>query len=376
YSGPDADDWAQGATFTGVILNNGDPNPVFVPPGLYERDEHWAGNSQDSTSFDGGSNVNNDDISPMGDPWTVTTGSGPQKNDLTDLYANARVFDSGGDHIWIILGAMTRTANGNSHVDFEWNIAGFENVLEVPAFSADRAADSYIVGLGPHAGRTANVDFIISADFTNGGSTVETHVRQWQWLVDHYEYVDITDTLPAGSFFICADDSELGAPVPPWGAIAPDGTPVDYPGNATPYQFAEIAVDLTAFGINPWDLCTTESTIMFKTRSSQEFTAELKDFGLYPFPIVSTPRCVLNGPGRMCEDEWPGSVELCGPETPNGLDYKYVWFGPAWADSFVTTSPDSCVTISDIADTGLYSLIVRDLTSGCWAGPCDYRLIV
>jgi hypothetical protein len=371
FSGPDADDWARGDSYDWVILDDGTPNPIFVPPGLYERDPHWAGGAADPTTFNGGSNKNNDDISPLVDPWTVTTGSGPQKNDLTDLYAHSRVFYSDGDHVWIVLGAMTRAANGDSHVDFEWNIAGFE-VIEPP----DRPADAYVIGLGPHAGRTANIDFIISADFTGGGNVVETHVRQWQWVVDHYEYVDVTGDLPAGSYWICADDSELGAPVPYWGAIAPNGDEVPYGGNATPLQFVEVAVDLAAFGINPWDLCTTESTIMFKTRSSQEFTAELKDFGLYPFPIVSTPRCVLNGPDPMCEDDWPGFAELCGPETPNGLDYKYVWFGPAWADSFVTTSPDSCVTISDIADTGLYQLIVRDLTSGCWSGPCDYRLIV
>jgi hypothetical protein len=273
YSGPDGDDWAQGPIFAGVLLNGGTPHPDYLPT-LHERDENCAAGGDDCSMFTL-SNKNNDDISPLADPWNWTCGSTPQKNDLTDLYAHARVVEvAASTEVWLVLGAVTRALAGDSHIDFEWNVAGLEQV---------GTTFGEIIGHGPHAGRTADIDFIVSVDLQPIGVPPVLSVRRWTYVgAGAYEYVLFTP--PAGKAFICADFA--GAVAPPWGAIAPEGTVIWPPGTLAPGQFVEAAVELTSIGIDPADLEPEQATLIFKTRSSASFTAELKDFGLYPFSIM------------------------------------------------------------------------------------------
>src|SRR2546426_3785661 len=119
------------------------PNAARLPV-LFARDLNWA-TSVDSTLFKGSSNKNNDNIGSGGVPWAWAPGNGgPQKNDITEAYAHSRM-DINGD-IWIILGAATRSSNGDEHVDFEINQAGLIQV--------GGPAGGTIVGNGPANGRT------------------------------------------------------------------------------------------------------------------------------------------------------------------------------------------------------------------------------
>jgi hypothetical protein len=274
YSGPAADDWAQGVTLAGVLLDDGSEDAAYAPA-HHERDEDWSGGGTDCSTFQGESDKNGDDIG--GDPWFYGCGSFAQKYDLTDVYAHARVLDVGGAmQVWLVLAALTRGVQGESYVDFEWNVAGLDQV----AFP--RSVDGQIIGLGPHAGRTADVDFIVSADLHPGGGTPDVSVRRWSDTGGSYEYV-LLDPGPE-NVFGCVD--AVGAVAPPWGAIAPDGSEILPPGTLTPYQLIEVGVELTSFGIDPADLLSDQSTLICKSRLSASFTAELQDFTLFPFRII------------------------------------------------------------------------------------------
>jgi hypothetical protein len=90
YSGP-GDDWAQGTSGNGIFLGaNRTVNPLITDPSISFRDPDWAGSHVDPSHFDGGSNKNNDYIGVGQDPWTSTTGSGPQKDDFSDIYVTSR----------------------------------------------------------------------------------------------------------------------------------------------------------------------------------------------------------------------------------------------------------------------------------------------
>jgi hypothetical protein len=276
YSGPAADDWAQGATPAGVLLDEGSENPAYAPA-YHTRDEDWSGGGSDCSTFQGESDKNGDDIGAGGDPWFYGCGSFAQKYDLTDVYAHARVLDVGGAmQVWLVLAALTRGAQGESYLDFEWNVAGLEQV----AFP--RSSDGRIIGLGSHGGRTAGVDFIVTADLHPGGGTPDVTVRRWFDTGGTYEYV-LFDPGP-GNVYSCVD--AVGAVAPPWGAIAADGSEILPPGTLTPYQLVEVAVELTSVGIDPADLVSDQSTLICKSRQSASFTAELQDFSLFPFRII------------------------------------------------------------------------------------------
>jgi hypothetical protein len=357
YSGPSADDWAQGASFDGVLDDSGVGVPIHEPA-LFLQDTNWAGNNVDPSTF-AGSNKNFFSLDPadylIGDGgWDVGDGSGPQKNDLTELYSHVRVIGAGDTaHVWLILGGLTRSTSGASYFDFEWNSAGLVQS------DLDSDGDDEITGLGPDEGRTAGVDFILSVVYEVGGSVPDVEARRWtETAPDTYEWVE---WFPGpGQYFICTNDSLLEAP--PWGATSPGGEPDTV---VIALQFVEMAIDLTAIGFDNDDLCSSTSTLMFKTRSSPSFTSELKDFGLSPFPILRTPECGITGPSAICGDD---VATLCGPTPPVGVDYIYEWSGPSGP-----IAGDSCIVVDE---AGTYYLMVYDAVTGCCSDTCDFELLV
>ncbi|UCE01824.1 MAG: hypothetical protein JSW67_11205 [Candidatus Latescibacterota bacterium] len=272
------------------------------PDAAFYRDDHWTGSESD-TSFAGSRNKNNDCIDV--DPWVIGSGSGPAKNDITESYSASYIDPATGEN-WLLLAFATRATNGASEIDFEFNAAGLN--LD--------PATSQISGNGPDCGRTVG-DFIVSINFVSGGSTPQPEVRRW----DGTAYVPI-DTTPAPGepphFLIAVNDGSVSAPC---GAISPDGIVVpEYEA----LQFAEIAVNLTGVGVDLSDFCgKPRSTLSFKTRASDSFTAELKDVKLFPFQLVPSTACVITGDLEICQD---GVTELCGPATDaagNPLDYAW-----------------------------------------------------
>jgi len=317
------------------------PNPARLPA-LFQRDEHWAGNAADPTHFSGMSNKNNDNIASGVEPYSWGSGSGPQKNDITEVYVHART-DISGD-LWLILGAATRSSNGDEHIDFEFNRAGIQKT---------GTTSGQLVGLGPNNGRTID-DIIVSVDFTIGGTNPIAEVRLWNGT----EYV-----LPSVAPPVFAATNFANTPAP-CGATAPNG---DAATEYIPQQWAEAAINISAVGIPLSTLCNAASTVTVKTRSSQSFTAELKDFALYPFTILQPPTCAIDGASPVCPNS---SNQYCGRP---GLLYGWSISG---GGSIVGDTNAQCVTVQADPACGSYtlSLTVTD-ANGCASG-CDKTVLV
>jgi len=343
YSSGGYTDWAQGSLGTAVFGDDGSP---LILPSLRARDGHWGGHETDYDAFSGSGNKNNDDISANGDPWTWGQGSGPAKNDLTDVYASSAIVDG---QVWLFLGAATRSTNGASHLDFEISQAGFVR---------NGATSGTIVGLGPHAGRTANVDFIVSVDYEDGGTVPIVGFRTWQLGPSGYEFIETSH--PGADVLVCTNDQTV--PAPPWGTVSPDGTESM---EVAPFQFVEIGLNLTSLGIDPSIFCTNVSTLMFKTRSSPSFTAELKDLTVHQFSLIPPPPSTIT-PDRAiyCAGD---VARLCAPEELAGGQYGYEWIGPGgpYADA-------ACISTDR---PGTYRLVVHDLSSGC-SGESTFDLVM
>jgi len=322
---------------TGVFSDACVVNPARTPA-LFYRDPHWAKGAVDPDHFNGASNKNNDNIASGVDPWTVTAGNGPQKNDITEFFVHSRT-DINGD-LWIILAVATRAVNGDSHIDFEFNRAGLTLTPGSPGL---------ITGNGPDNGRTIG-DINISIDYENGGTDPIPTVHEWDGTTF------VIKPLLAGQFFSATNQTFTAAA--PCGTVDPGGSPAT---TYVPLQFAEVAINASLIGIPPQNLCGVNATLMAKSRSSQEFTAELKDLAIVPFSIVEPPTCSITGPAEVCQG---ATAQLCGPAG----NYSYAWTGP---NGFGANT--QCINASD---AGEYTLVITDLQTTCQSASCSHTLTV
>ena len=281
---PLGDGWAQGTSFLGVLDENG--NPALDASGHLFRasrqiDQNWGnqGHGFDLTVFAGG-NKNHDLIGAGDTPWAWDVGGGgPQKNDITNAYFHTRVDPLTGDR-WVFVAAETRSINGDSHVDFEFNQAG---VVKVGTDEGE------LIGLGPDGGRTVN-DFLISIDFEQGGEAPIASVRFWNGST--FELVSIPGAAFSSTNFVDIPHGSNGT----WKHYTDDGAETDV---LTHLQLVEGAANLSALGIgvNP---CATDATFMVKARSSASWTSDLKDFAIVRFPLEPPPEIQFTSPDRVC----------------------------------------------------------------------------
>lgn len=236
----------------------------------------------DPTTFTGaGGEKNGDRIDTM----TFGTGSVPNKDDLSNVYAISHATGLGGAEVFF--GSERVVNNGDSHVDFEFLHAGIT-----------RAAGCS----GGFAGDRSQGDLLVAVDFTQGGTLGGTSIYQWHCAdeadpqpadgtvcnpaatgptVPHYQ--DVT-AVPAIAAAVTVKVNDLAAAdCGGWACRAADGTQV---ASLATDQLVEGGVDLTATGFTG---CA--ATLFPHTRTSQQFTATLKDFtGPVPLDLCATPQ--------------------------------------------------------------------------------------
>lgn len=299
---PPGDGWAQGQAFQGVLDDDGNAAGAFNAK--RQVDPNWGsgGDGVDPTTFAGSSNKNDDLIGLGQEPWDWGPGGGgPRKNDLTNTYFHTRVDGATDDH-WAFIAAETRSTNGDSHVDFEFNQAGISQVGD---------AAGQLVGNGPSGGRSIG-DFVVSIDFLGGGSTPTSTVRIWNGSA----YVEMAP--PDGAVVSAANLQDIAhGAAGTWKHFDTNGAPVEV---LSALQFVEAGINLTAMGINI-QACNTAATFTVKTRSSSSFTSELKDFALVHFSLQQPPVAMASNSGPVCEGS---DVQLFAQ--PDG--YSYSWTGP------------------------------------------------
>jgi uncharacterized repeat protein (TIGR01451 family) len=353
---------------------------------LWARD-HFGGTGQtDQTSFTSASKSGEDPAN-----WNT----GPQnvlgKNDIIDIGAHMlRDIDTSPltpkNNLWF-LGLINRAEpGGDAFMDYEF----FARKLSY-------TAGAFISG-GSDEGHTAftfdangNItkigDFILSLSLTNGGVSSEVEARIWVSKADFkavtpgkfawgteidgasnnslYGYASIK--LHAGNTDGAGLVNTAGKfPVaPPWGT---KGTK-DHVWGTTyqDYSVAEIGLNLTSLGIDP-DLvagppgatgstpCTFPwQSFVIKTRASQSFTAQLKDFaGPYAFGYSTLTFSITGTPELTCAKS---TTTLSTDITQQGATYLWTTL-----DGEILTDPT--LPSIEVSKEGTYSVEVVS-TSGC-----------
>jgi len=294
--------------------NDGVPDFIELFGGhaaAFIADPSSAGGASDPSTFSGfgTSNKNNDAISTADcaartppltgsacDPWGSASGNVPAKDDLTNVYAY-EVVNPANNHLILYGGIERETPGGDSHVDLEF----FQDPVGL--------SGSSFTGI-----RTVN-DVIVSMDFLQGGGIGSVTIRRWNGT----EYVQVGLAGGQGCFpspggaadSICAFNNGAVIDGGPWPNYDSHGDLITL---LQPNAFTEMGVDLTALiGANP---CL--STFMGKTRSSQSFTAELKDFaGPHNFDVCQ-PGTTLSATVSVSQIHSGGSATFTFTETNTG----------------------------------------------------------
>jgi hypothetical protein len=229
--------------------------------------------SGDPTAYTGQGGETNGDILSTD---TFGTASVPNKDDLSNVYAVAHLTATVNE---VFFGAERVVNNGDSHIDFEF----LQSTVSIPAACS-----------GSFSGHRTQGDFLLSVDFTTGGTLGGTTLYKWQCdtvfnvahngnVCDpvkksqaHYEAGGNTAIL------IKVNDAAVGSiGCGGWVCRNADGTPTT---SIAQNELMEGGIDLKQLGFTG---CV--STFLPHTRSSQSFTATLKDFEIIPFNTCVTP---------------------------------------------------------------------------------------
>ncbi|SHJ22138.1 hypothetical protein, partial [Flavobacterium terrae] len=336
---------------------------------VYGRDNNSAQGTSDLSIFGGGADKNSDNPNT----WELGTGSIPQKDDIIDVYAHLRgvgpkapteVDPRPFTELWAFAGGSLRETNGSKHIDFEF----FRTLIDYTP------GDMVFGNTGNDGGRTAwdfdgtgNIlipgTIIISVDYEGGGTKPDVRIRVWMNQSDLAGFNSLANrpfNIDASSFEQGLDSGTFGYvriealnnAVPnifgrvnkesttlaaPWGTI--EGQNAMFQTDYKEFQFVEIGINLTAFGLDrrgEEDPCSNIlGSLVVKTRSSaggnsDSFTSELKDFaGPYIFGNSTDPSVDLVGGGEIdCTNPTLTlTANLTNPMTsPSSVTYTF--YGP------------------------------------------------
>src|SRR5258708_10610269 len=252
--------------------------------------------------------------------WNGGVYSFPNKNDLGYVYAHMRRDGiSVHDSLWFFTGVSTYGTTGSSYYDVDW----YKNTLSYIQTTG------VFTSAGPNAGHTQWIfdasgnliqtgDMIVAVNFTPGSAPV-VDVRIWvsqtTWSTTTpayfsfnanfdgataspaFGYASIVSKTGATAFgagisnysATPAQDTTYSAP---WGTNSTAGWSNQYQSQ----QFIEIGLNLTRIGVDPAlytalgsSACQSLfSNIFFKSRASNSFTSNLKDF-VTPLVFLRNP---------------------------------------------------------------------------------------
>lgn len=298
-TGPDWADLfdANGLVVSGALETYGGAAAVFVADDLSTK------GLTDKTTF-ASSNKNNDAIIT----WQWDTGNVPAKDDIANAYAYAKVVN---DNLRIYAGIERIDAAGDSHVDIEFNQkpVGLDEAPPCKDSGSDTSPCSFI------GEKTVN-DIVVSMDFVIGGGIGEVTIHKWNGT----EYVDVVTLNGEGcntafngkaADLVCAFNNAENINGGPWQNFGKGGAFVNV---LEPNAFTEFGADINELlGIED---TPCYASVNVKTRSSQSFTAELKDFAVAAFEnCTATARTEIHlgdsvGPDHAATDIQGTSVPV------------------------------------------------------------------
>src|SRR5262245_37400644 len=330
---------------------------------LFVQDSVAPSPGDDPTVFSGQSNTNQDLIGAGQSPWHWSSGSTPQKDDLTEAYINVRpaAADLNGD-VWLVVGAAYRSTSGDKHFDFEFNQKGLT-----------LNANGTITGNGPDGGRTAGTagDIVVSIDYQQGGAATCVHVRQWRLVNGVFQFGQVNaqcPPLPGGAPRDTAFSAVSAANTPVPCLVFANSSQATRTNHYDALQFAEAAVNLSCYlpGFNLGAFCNTVSTVQVKTRSSGSSgfgAAQLKDFVIAPFSLSTPPVANAGVDQAQCNNaNTPTAFNLSGSCSGGSCSWSQV-SGPT-----VTFGDDkACATTATFSGPGTAVLRITCTGSGCTA---------
>lgn len=258
-----AGDWSTAASGTGKVFTGILPDPGRASGG---------NNVNDVSIFTTGGSKDVNDVSQ----WKYTSGSIPDKDDITNAYAIA--YSNG--QLIIYFGADRFANNGDAQIGFWF----FQQDVRLGA------GGKFTNGVGGPVANHTDGDLLILADFTQGG-TVGT-IKVYEWLGGADGHLNLTPsftgtTCNGGGDSLCAIEND--DPTAAFWSYTPKfGTTGTFPQGA----FFEGGINVSAIfgGVVP---CF--ASFLAETRSSQSPTAQLKDFVLGGFPVCGV------GIGKTCD---------------------------------------------------------------------------
>jgi hypothetical protein len=230
--------------------------------------------SGDPTVYTGTGGETNGDI--IGSD-TFSTGSTPNKDDLSNVYAVAHKDGAVNE---VFFGAERVINNGDSHMDFEF----LQGTVSIPNACS-----------GSFTGNRTQGDFLLAIDFTQGGALGGSTLYRWQCdtVFNAAHNGQVCNPLKSGNkgaaHYQATGNNAItllvngGGDVPCGGWVCrnPDGSAST---TILKNELLEGGIDLQALGFTG---CV--STFLPHTRSSQSFTATLKDFEIIPFNTCRRP---------------------------------------------------------------------------------------
>jgi hypothetical protein len=316
---------------------------------VYGRDYQAAAQLKDSTVFTmAAKNGDNPGI------WTGGVTNVPDKNDLVDVYAHMRrdgvtVHDS----LWLFTGVSTFGTRGSSYFDVELYRNSFSYNGATGTFTTAGTSAGHTEWLFDASGNIIQTgDMIIAVDFTPGSvpvidlriwvsnTTLTTIIPKYFDFNGAFNGATASPTYGYASIVSKAGTTAWGAGISnysvnatldttystPWGTGAPSGG-ANWSPQYLSQQFIEVGLNLTRIGVDPalysaLSACQPLfSDIFFKSRSSNSFTADMKDFVT---PMVFTRPPVmdysLNGDTIRCNHP-TATIKL----TNNSTAGYYTW---------------------------------------------------
>jgi len=286
-----------------------------------------SGPMVDSTVF---KNSNKNGGNPANWGFEPTGGGVQNKNDIVDIYAHMRrngttINATNPSPLYLFAGASTLGVEGDRYIDFELYKSRV-SFSRVTGFSNSGPSTT-----GGHSQWTFNADGTVKStgdmmlSFSYNSSAV-SDVAVYIWVTKtaknsinpfyfdfipaefygdgsnpDYGYCRITQNNGFPNFEFSATTNTFITDGPFWGTNSKDLGVVgsNYAtANYSNGQFSEVAINLTSLGIDPalgnagttTDPCAPPFTrLMVKTRASNSFTAELKDF-TGPYPFLDAPQ--------------------------------------------------------------------------------------
>ncbi len=218
------------------------------------------------------SNKNND----LAATWNWDTGNVPAKDDLANVYAYATVNEF--DELIIYVGLERLAPEGDSHID----IAFHQSALGLdrnPPCNGDLTGGPEDGSPCEFVGEKQDGDLLVVMDFEKGGKLGTVEVREW-WGGEFVLLEDLLSEGCNGDATVCAWNNAFDIPGGDWPSYDRHGNVIE---TLPPNAFTEIGVNVTRLlGFTP---CYT--TIQAKSRSSQSFNSELKDFAAETFELCS-----------------------------------------------------------------------------------------